>query len=215
MEVLVAPVISKKFLVAMRDIEVEEDDLVWKIPKVSKKGKTFADPYVYVRPWSIPESTAIYLFEEVTNRKPKIILELGTSTGYSTCFLAKAASTHDGHVFTIERFEQKITKAKENFERVGLQEYITLIEQDILSTVKRWDRGEINFLFMDADKQYYTDYFAALTPHFSQDIFVVVDNAGNFSDRMKRFFTYLKEREDEWETTYLDQDNGLLLIERV
>lgn len=184
-------------------IEEESLKLSWKLP--SKNSKKFA----MARSWQIPKTTALFLHDLIIHDKPKTILELGTSTGYSTIWLAQAAKQVNATVDTIEFFAPKITVAKENFKKTGLNKYITLHEGMIIDILSKWNRP-IDFAFFDADKQRYTDYYELIKPFLKKNSVIVVDNAINFADRMKKFLKYLVVMNVEHEI--IDLDNGLLII---
>ena len=85
--------------------------------------------------------------------KPKKILEIGAAVGYSAmCFSEFLAE--GGKIDTIEREEERIAEAKENFKKVGVQDVITLYEGDaveILPTLK----DKYDMVFIDAAKGKY------------------------------------------------------------
>ena len=186
----------------IEEIESEGLRLSWKVP--SKNKKRFA----VVGSWQIPKNTGLYLHDMIIKNKPKNILELGTSTGYSTLWLAHAAKKVGAKVHTIEYFKPKIEVAKNNFRRAKLSEYIILHEGMIMEVLKSWNE-KVDFVFFDADKQRYPEYFELIRPWFSYNAMIVVDNAVNFADRMKKFFAYLKNNNIAYEI--LDFDNGLMI----
>ncbi|MFX4300933.1 O-methyltransferase [Alicyclobacillus tolerans] len=91
------------------------------------------------------------------------ILELGTSDGYSTLWLTKAAGRTGGHVTTVEKSPKKTLLAKENFARVGLEQRVTFIESEIGSYLSRHETDTFDFIFLDADRENYLTYFDSLT----------------------------------------------------
>jgi predicted O-methyltransferase YrrM len=197
----------------MDSIATREKDLVWKLPKVPKKpGTVFKDPYMYIRPWSIPKTTGQFLHDLVEDLRPQAILELGMSTAYSTLWLAHAAANYGGTVFSIEKMEFKYELAKENIKESGLTNIETFFD-DIQVIVDAW-MTPLDFIFMDADKQRYAQYLSALEPYCTEEVIIIVDNAGNFADRMKSFFSYLEEHKEIWTHEFINLDNGLLKIQR-
>lgn len=191
------------FEIIADQIEAESLKLSWKLP--SKNTKKFA----LARSWQIPKTTALFLHDLILKSKPRNILELGTSTGYSTIWLANAAKQVNATVDTIEFFIPKILVAKENFQKVGLDKYITLHEGMIIDVLSKWHKN-IDFAFFDADKQRYTQYYELIKPLLNKNSIIVVDNAINFADRMKKFLKYLQDRKVNHEI--VDIDNGLLII---
>ena len=82
--------------------------------------------------FNIPADTGKFLYNLVLISKSKNILEVGTSNGYSTIWLAEAAKKNSGKVTTIEISEEKVKLAKENFKRAKLEKIITQIRGDAL-----------------------------------------------------------------------------------
>ena len=94
------------------------------------------------------------------------ILEIGTSTGYSTIWLAWAASKTGGKVTTIEIDEGRHRTALDNFKKAGAAAYIDARlgdAHDLVRTVS----GPFDFVFSDADKEWYLRYFRDLAPKVS------------------------------------------------
>ncbi len=87
----------------------------------------------------------------------KNMLEIGTSTGYSTIWCAEAISDNLGAIITIEQNPNKIKRAKENFQKLELSDRI-LIKKGLaikilkeLNSQKKY-QGFFDFVFIDADK---------------------------------------------------------------
>ncbi len=82
--------------------------------------------------YNIPAATGKFFYNLVLISKAKNILEVGTSNGYSTIWLAEAAKQNKGKVTTIEISESKAKMAKENFERAKLNNTIKIIQGDAI-----------------------------------------------------------------------------------
>ena len=93
----------------------------------------------------------------------KRVVEIGTSSGYSTIWLALAARASGGKVFTHEIDPEKIKIASANFKKAGLDDVITIIEGDAHQTIKQL-KEPIDILFLDAEKKGYVDYLKQLLP---------------------------------------------------
>jgi predicted O-methyltransferase YrrM len=91
------------------------------------------------------------------------VVEIGTSSGYSTIWLALGARAAGGKVFTHEIDPEKVKLARENFKKAGVDDVITIIEGDAHETVKQHTEP-IDVVFLDAEKKGYVDYFAKLLP---------------------------------------------------
>ncbi len=93
----------------------------------------------------------------------KRVVEVGTSSGYSTIWLALGVRATGGKVFTHEIDPEKIKMARENFKKAGVDDIVTIIEGDAHETVKQ-HKEPIDVVFLDADKQGYVDYLKKLLP---------------------------------------------------
>ena len=91
------------------------------------------------------------------------VVEIGTSSGYSTIWLAMAARANGGTVFTHEIDPEKVRIASANFHKAGLDDVITIIEGDAHETIKQ-HKEPIDVLFLDAEKEGYLDYLQQLLP---------------------------------------------------
>jgi caffeoyl-CoA O-methyltransferase len=93
----------------------------------------------------------------------KRVVEIGTSSGYSTIWLALAVRSTGGRVFTHEIDPKMIEIASANFKKAGVDDLITMIEGDAHETVKQ-HKEPIDLVFFDADKKGYVDYLRKLLP---------------------------------------------------
>lgn len=180
------------------------EELYWHVPNNIKQKQ------IHVRSWHIPPSTAKFLYDVVLATQSKQILELGTSAGYSTIWLAHATQQLGGHVDTIEYFSGKQEAAAQHFKEMNLEPFITLHKDMILNVLKSWTK-DIDFIFMDADRGNYDEYFYYLYPNLKKGGMIVVDNAGNYRDRMVRFLKLAEEAPHQY-STFLDLDNGLFVF---
>lgn len=93
----------------------------------------------------------------------KRVVEIGTSSGYSTIWLAMAARSTGGKVFTHEIDPERVKMARANFQKAGVDDLVTIIEGDAHQTVKQ-HKQPIDLVFFDADKKGYLDYLEKLLP---------------------------------------------------
>jgi len=93
----------------------------------------------------------------------KRVVEIGTSSGYSTIWLALGVRATGGKVLTHEIDPEKVKMAKANFEKAGVNDLVTVVEGDAHETIKKLD-GPIDVVFLDAEKKGYIDYLEKLLP---------------------------------------------------
>jgi len=112
---------------------------------------------------NVPASDGQLLYDLIISRKYKSALEIGTSTGHSGIWIAWAMSKTGGKLITIEIDEGRYRTALENFRKTGLSQYIDARLADAHSLVKELN-GPFDFVFSDADKSWYKNYFIDVEP---------------------------------------------------
>jgi len=103
------------------------------------------------------------LHDLIVKHKYKSALEIGTSTGHSTIWLAWAMSKTGGKVITVELDEQRHNQAIKNLTEAGLIKYVDARLGNAHEIVKEVT-GPFDFVFSDADKNWYKQYFLDVTP---------------------------------------------------
>ena len=93
----------------------------------------------------------------------KRVVEIGTSSGYSTIWLALGVRSTGGKTFTHEIDPEKVEIARANFKKAGVDDLVTIVEGDAHETIKR-HKEPIDLVFLDADKKGYVDYLEKLLP---------------------------------------------------
>lgn len=116
--------------------------------------------------WSdlnVPYEDGKILHDLVVKGRFRRILDIGTSTGHSTIWLAWAAAKTGGKVTTIEIDRERHQRAIENFKKAGVAAYIDARLGDAHDLVPSLS-GPFDFVFCDADKEWYLRYFQDLEP---------------------------------------------------
>lgn len=108
-------------------------------------------------------------------KKPKKILEVGTAVGFSSLFMSRYLEP-GATITTIERYEPRIEKAKENFEKADEKKCITLLEGDAIEILKELEES-YDFIFMDAAKGQYINFLPDILRLLNKDGLLVSDNA--------------------------------------
>ena len=116
------------------------------------------------------------LYSLVRATRPATIVEFGMSFGISALHLASAVRDNgSGRVVTTELSEAKIAAAKQTFADTGLDDVITILEGDALSTLASLD-GPVDFVLLDGWKELYLPVMKLLEPHLPPGALVVADN---------------------------------------
>jgi len=111
----------------------------------------------------------------VREAKARSILELGTSFGYSTVWLAEAAQVAGGRVVSLELHAEKIEYARERLERVGLASFVEFRLGDARRTLPSLS-GPLDFVLIDLWKELYVPCLELLLPRLRSGALVVADN---------------------------------------
>jgi len=123
---------------------------------LASKGRQWYD-------MNVPTADGQKLYDLIIENKYKSALEIGTSTGHSGIWIAWALSKTGGKLITIDIDEGRHKEALQNFKEAGLSEYIDARLADAHQLVKDL-KGPFDFVFSDADKDWYTNYFNDVDP---------------------------------------------------
>jgi len=142
--------------------------------------------------WNVPYSDGKILYDLVFKNKYKKAIDIGTSTGLSAIWIAWALSKTGGKLITIEIDEGRHKKALANFKEAGLSEYIDARLADAHELVEKLG-GPFDFVFSDADKYWYKNYFIALAPKLEVGGCFTAHNASNTGmEGIREFMDYVK-----------------------
>ncbi|MEJ2427781.1 MAG: class I SAM-dependent methyltransferase [Deltaproteobacteria bacterium] len=141
--------------------------------------------------WNIPAVDGQVLYDLIIQNKYKKAVDIGTSTGHSAIWMAWALSKTGGELITIEIDEGRYREALANFKQAGLDGYIDARLADAHGLVKKL-AGPFDFVFCDADKEWYKNYFVALAPKLEVGGCFTAHNVSWRSDRgIKEFLDYV------------------------
>ncbi|MBN1158980.1 MAG: class I SAM-dependent methyltransferase [Bacteroidales bacterium] len=112
---------------------------------------------------NVPASDGQLLYNIIVEKNYKHAVEIGTSTGHSGIWIAWALSKTGGKLITIEVDERRYREALVNFEKAGISDYVDARLGDAHNIVPQL-KGPIDFVFSDADKAWYINYFKMLDP---------------------------------------------------
>ncbi len=127
--------------------------------------------------------------------KTKNILEVGTSNGYSTIWLGEAIKENKGEINTIEISEHKVKMASENFKRAKLDNIIKIVHGDALKEIPKL-KNKFDFLFLDAIKEDYINYFKLAYSKLTKNAIIVADNAIMFEKYMRDYLEYVRNNKN-------------------
>ena len=175
----------------------------------------------------IMDDTLEVIDKILTDKKPKIILEIGTAVGYSAmCFSEYLVD--GGRIDTIERDQDRVTEARENIKKVGVEEKIRIYEGDAVEILPTLNE-KYDVVFIDAAKGKYPFFLEQALRMLKEDGIILADNIlykgyvmSDYNKHKQRTAVthlrqYIKEitENKELETTILDVGDGLAISKKI
>ncbi|HEX7011641.1 MAG TPA: class I SAM-dependent methyltransferase [Steroidobacteraceae bacterium] len=147
------------------------------------------------RDLNVPEVDGRTLRDLIVKNRYTRALEIGTSTGHSTVWMAWGLAETGGKLITIEIDPRRRNIAIENLKEAGLSEYVDSRLADAHDLVPKLE-GPFDFVFSDADKEWYTSYFKELWPKVTPGGCFVAHNVTMNNEGISEFLAHLKTVED-------------------
>jgi predicted O-methyltransferase YrrM len=141
------------------------------------------------------------------------ILELGTSNGYSTIWLADAAQSTGGRVVSVDVDADRTDLARSNLAAAGLGDHVELRTEDAGVILADAPDGAWEFVFLDAERPAYPGYLADLVRTLAPHGVLAIDNVLSHAHELTEF-TALIEREPRLTQTVVPVGAGLRLAVR-
>lgn len=178
-------------------------------PELDERVRAFLDENQ--RQWrdmNVPYVDGQILHDIIVENGYTQALEIGTSTGHSAIWIAWALSKTGGKLITVEIDEDRYNEALQNFEEAGLSEYIDARLADAHELVPELE-GPFDFVFSDADKDWYTNYFKAVDPNLAVGGCFTAHNVGTGGfGGTQEFYEYVSGLSN-YETTLNSSGNGV------
>jgi len=164
--------------------------------------------------WNVPEVDGKVLYDLIIKNNYQKAVEIGTSTGHSAIWMAWALSKTGGKLITIEIDKGRYKKALANFRKAGLSDYIDARLADAHQLVEEL-KGPVDFVFSDADKEWYKNYFIALAPKLEVGgCFTAHNAAGNWGG-IKAFIDYVQSQPNFNTTINRSSSSGISISYKV
>jgi predicted O-methyltransferase YrrM len=168
--------------------------------ELDKKVQAFLDKNEKSwRDMNVPYQDGKVLHDIIVKNNYKNALEIGTSTGHSGVWIAWALSKTGGKLITIEINEGRRNEALKNFKEAGLMDYIDSRLANAHDLVKELN-GPFDFVFSDADKGWYKQYFIDIDPKLKVGGCFTAHNVANRYAGIGDFLDYI-EGLPNYETT--------------
>lgn len=131
----------------------------------------------------IPAETGKFIAMLAASMPEGDYVEIGTSAGYSTLWLALSCRTLGRKITTFEVLEEKAKLAEETFRLAGVEDVVELIRGDACEHLQNYNN--ISFCFLDAEKEIYGDCYDLVVPNMISGGILVADNAINHAETLK------------------------------
>jgi len=160
----------------------------------------------------IPPETGRFLALLAAGAPKGQIVEIGTSAGYSTLWLALAARESKRKVTTFELLEEKLASARETFRKAEVEDVVELIPGDAregLDSVR-----DIAFCFLDAEKEHYAELYDLIVPRLVLGGLLVADNVISHAETLGTLVERA-DRDDRVDSVVVPIGKGELVCRRV
>lgn len=141
---------------------------------------------------NITHDTGVFLALLIKAARCRRVLEIGTSNGYSTLWLADAVGDA-GTVTTVDRAPHKVEMAAANFQRAGLAPRIRQVTDEAGHFLAAAGDAAYDFIFLDSDRHQYVAWWATLQRILQPGCLIVVDNATSHAGEMAAFSRVVAE----------------------
>ncbi len=131
----------------------------------------------------ITPDTGRFLALVAANAPEGACLEIGTSAGYSTLWIAMACQMSGRTMTTFEVLPEKAKLARETFQITQMEGIIKLVEGDARDYISQYPK--IAFCFLDAEKELYGECYEAVVPNLARGGLLVADNAIDFRETLQ------------------------------
>jgi predicted O-methyltransferase YrrM len=120
------------------------------------------------------------------------LLEVGTSNGYSTIWLAWAMRVTHGHVTSIDFNPEKTKMADANLRRAGLVQHVTLLQGDASQIIQTLD-DPFDVVFFDADRSKEPEQLQLVLPKLTPDALVLADNVNSHPQEIAPYLALIEK----------------------
>ncbi|OIP36755.1 MAG: methyltransferase [Deltaproteobacteria bacterium CG2_30_63_29] len=140
---------------------------------------------VHQRLRQIPKETGRFLALMAASAPPGLFLEIGTSAGYSSLWIALALRRRGLKLTSYEILEEKTLLARDSLEKAGLTEVVEIVQGDARKHLKQ--RKGVAFCFLDAEKDVYAQCYESLVPNLAPGGLIIADNVTSHKELLKGF----------------------------
>jgi caffeoyl-CoA O-methyltransferase len=133
----------------------------------------------------IPPETGKLLALLAAGAPPGLVLEIGTSGGYSSLWLALACRARGDRLISFEEDANKVALARQNFHLAGVQELIQVVQGNALDLLPHYPG--VAFCFLDIEKDVYTACYQSVVPNLVPGGLLCADNVISHAEELEQF----------------------------
>ena len=133
--------------------------------------------------WNLDRECSNFLNTLIKIKNAKNVLEIGTSNGYSGIWILEALKETKGKLTTVEYWEKRQSVARANFSKCVPEVYAeskigaaVIVLEDMLDEIKQNKREKFDFVFIDANKKEYIEYFELIDKMINKGSVILADN---------------------------------------
>ena len=167
--------------------------------------------------WNLDRQSANFLNTLIKINNSKNVLEIGTSNGYSGLWILKALKETKGKLTTIEFWEKRQSVARANFAHCAPEVEVEpkigsakIVLEDMLEEINKNKREKFDFVFIDANKKEYIEYFELVDKMITSNGIILADNILSHYEKVENYVNLLFERKD-YQSQILDLGTGMML----
>lgn len=167
--------------------------------------------------WNLDRECANFLNTLIKINQSKRVLEIGTSNGYSGIWILKALEETNGKLTTIEFWEKRQSVARNNFKiccpnsnvepKIGSA---IVILEDLLEEIENNKREKFDFVFIDANKKEYIEYFKLVDKMLEDNGVILTDNILSHYEKVQDYVENLFNNEN-YQSQILNFGTGMML----
>ena len=171
--------------------------------------------------WNLDRECANFLNTLIKINNSKNVLEIGTSNGYSGIWILKALKETKGKLTTIEFWEKRQSVARKNFAlcasdvpceaKIGSA---VVVLEDILEEIKKNKREKFDFVFIDANKKEYIEYFRLIDKMLVDGEVILADNILSHYEKVKDYTENLFNNSN-YQSQILELGTGMMLSRKI
>ena len=167
--------------------------------------------------WNLDRECANFLNTLIKINQSKRVLEIGTSNGYSGIWILKALEETKGKLTTIEFWEKRQSVARSNFKiccpNANVEPKIgsaIVILEDLLEEIENNKREKFDFVFIDANKKEYIEYFKLVDKMLEDKGVILTDNILSHYEKVQDYVENLFNNEN-YQSQILNFGTGMML----